>query len=99
MYITIYMIDGLNGQLGVTLLGRLAVAERSKGTGLRSLALMNALERSLAAAREVASWAVFVEAIDANAASFYRKYGFLELPEDEYKLFLPRKTIERLFSG
>jgi predicted GNAT family N-acyltransferase len=85
-------------RVGVTLLGRMAVAETCKGEGLGSLTLMNALHRSLAAAKEVASWAVFVEAIDPNAASFYREYGFLELPEDKLKLFLPMKTIAKSFS-
>jgi predicted GNAT family N-acyltransferase len=89
---------GKYGHLGVTLLGRLAVVEKSKGTGLGTLARMNALDRSLVAAREVASWAVFVEAIDRNAASFYRKYGFIELPDDKLKLFLPMKTIAKSFS-
>ncbi|MFZ3276652.1 MAG: GNAT family N-acetyltransferase [Candidatus Sulfotelmatobacter sp.] len=84
--------------MGVTLLGRLAVVEKSKGTGLGALMLMNALDRSLVAAKDVASWAVFVEAIDRNAASFYRKYGFIELPEDEFKLFLPMKTVAKSFS-
>lgn len=84
--------------LGVTLLGRLAVVEKSKGTGLGTLTLMNALDRSLAAAREVASWAVFAEAVDRNAASFYRKYGFIELPGDRLKLFLPMKTVAKSFS-
>jgi predicted GNAT family N-acyltransferase len=86
------------GYVGVTLVGRMAVAVQCKGTGLGALTLMNALEKSLLAAREVASWAVFVNAIDDNAANFYRKYGFIELPGDKRKLFLPMKTIERLLS-
>lgn len=89
---------GKYGHLGVTLLGRLAVVEKSKGTDLGTLTLMNALDRSLVAAKDVASWAVFVEAIDRNAASLYRKYGFIELPEDKLKLFLPLKTIAKSFS-
>lgn len=88
---------GKYGRVGVTLLGRMAVAEKCKGTGLGSLTLLNALDRSLVAARAVASWAVFVEAIDAHAASFYRKYGFIELPEDRLKLFLPMATIAKAF--
>lgn len=89
---------GKYGYVGVTLLGRMAVAGKCKGTGLGALTLLNALDKSLAATREVASWAVFVEAIDDDAASFYRKYGFIELPEDKHKLFLPMKTIAKLFS-
>ncbi len=90
---------GKYGYVGVTLLGRLAVDEKCRGTGLGLLALMNALHRSLVAAKDVASWAVFVDAIDSGAAAFYRKYGFLELPEDKFKLFLPMRTIAKLFAG
>ena len=89
---------GKYGYVGVTLLGRMAVAENAKGTGLGALTLMNALDKSLVATRDVASWAVFVEAIDDDAANFYRKYGFIELPEDQRKLFLPMKTVAKLFS-
>ena len=88
---------GRYGYVGVTLLGRMAVSQNCKGTGLGALTLMHALEKSLVASRNVASWAVFVEAIDGEAAAFYRKYGFIEMPEDNLKLFLPMKTIEKLF--
>jgi len=89
---------GRYGRVGVTLLGRMAVAARWKGTGLGSMTLMDALYRSLAVAKEVASWAVFVEAIDAEAAQFYRKYGFMKLPEDRLRLFLTMKTIAKSFA-
>jgi predicted GNAT family N-acyltransferase len=89
---------GKYGHVGATLLGRMAVAEKYKGTGLGALTLMNALHKSLLAATDVASLAAFVEAIDSDAASFYRKYGFIELPEDKLKLLLPMKTIARSFS-
>jgi len=89
---------GKYGYVGVTLLGRTAVTEKYKGTGLGALTLMNALDKSLVASGDVASWAVFVEAIDDDAAAFYRKYGFLELPDDRLKLFLPMKTVAKLFS-
>jgi hypothetical protein len=59
---------------------------------------MNALHKSLLAATDVASLAVFVKAIDNDAANFYRKYGFIELPEDKLKLLLPMKTIAKSFS-
>jgi GNAT superfamily N-acetyltransferase len=91
--------SGRYGYVGVTLLGRMAVEERWKGQGLGALTLMSALEKSLTATRDVASWAVFVDAIDDVAANFYRKYGFIELPHDKRKLFLPMKTIAKLFGG
>jgi predicted GNAT family N-acyltransferase len=89
---------GRYGHVGVTLLGRMAVAKECKGMGLGALTLMNALHKSLVAAKEVASLAVFVEAIDSEAAESYRKYGFIELPEDKLKLLLPMKTIAKSLS-
>jgi hypothetical protein len=78
----------------------MAVTEKCKGTGLGALTitLINALDKSLVASRDVASRAVLVEAIDDDAAAFYRKYGFIELPDDRLKLFLPMKTVAQLFS-
>ena len=89
---------GKYGHVGVTLLGRMAVTEKYQGAGLGALTLMNALHKSLLAATDVASLAVFIEAIDSDTANFYRKYGFIELPEDKLKLLLPMKTIEKSFS-
>jgi hypothetical protein len=40
--------------------------------------------------------AVIVDPIDNNAISFYKKYGFIELP-DSGKMFLPMTTISKLF--
>lgn len=89
--------SGRYNSVGVTLLGRMAVDVAKKGKGLGRLLLTDALKRSLQATQEVASFAVFVEAKDDESASFYRKYEFIQLPEDRLKLFLPMKTIEMLW--
>lgn len=88
---------GKYGSVGVTLLGRLACTASSKGSGIGRLTLVDALYRSVMAASEVGSFAVFVEAIDDEAVAFYKKYGFIQLPEDKRKLFLPMKTIAKSF--
>jgi predicted GNAT family N-acyltransferase len=90
---------GRYNSLPVTLLGRMAVDDAQKGKGLGELVLMDAFKRSLQATEHVGSFAVFVEAKDEESASFYRKFGFIELPENRLKLFLPMKTIQKLFSG
>lgn len=82
--------------LPVTLLGRLAVHEESKGKGLGKLLLIDALKRSLEVSRIIGSMAVVVDPIDKNAVAFYDKYGFISLPDSE-KMFLPMKTVEQLF--
>jgi predicted GNAT family N-acyltransferase len=80
-----------------TLIGRLAVSTAFHGQGLGELLLMDALRRSLTLSRQIASAAVIVDAKDDRALSFYRKYGFLELPDIPGRLFLPMATVERLF--
>ncbi len=80
-----------------TLLGRLAVSTAFQGQGLGALLLMDALYRVLAHGKEVASAGVVVDGKDAAALAFYKKYGFIELPEIERRLFLPMGTVERLF--
>ncbi len=43
--------------------------------------LMDALRRSLELSKQVASAAVVVDAKDHAAVSFYKRYGFLDLPK------------------
>jgi ribosomal protein S18 acetylase RimI-like enzyme len=80
-----------------TLLGRLAVSTAFRGQRHGETLLMDALYRILQHSREVASAGVVVDAKDGGAISFYRKYGFLELPRVERRLFLPLGTVEELF--
>jgi predicted GNAT family N-acyltransferase len=84
-------------ELPATLLGRLARSLDFKGQGIGELLLMSALKQALDHSRRIASMAVVVDAKDDPAKSFYRKYGFLELPDHPNRLFLPMKTIERMF--
>jgi len=74
-----------------TLIGRLARAEDQPGLG--SVLLADALRRTLASTEQVASAVVVVEAKDDSAATFYRKHGFLDFPQERRKLFLPMKTV------
>jgi predicted GNAT family N-acyltransferase len=80
-----------------TLLGRLAVSVVFRGQGHGANLLFDALHRTLRSSKEVASAGVIVDAKDLAAAAFYRKYGFLDLPKIERRLFLPMGTIEELF--
>ena len=77
----------------VLLLARLAVDHSVQGQGLGEVLLFNALERCLSLADELGIFAVEVNAIDQDARSFYRKYGFMPLLDDDLHLFLPIATI------
>ena len=80
-------------EVPATLLGRLARSSAFQGQRIGELLLLDALKRSLANSKLVASWTVIVDAKDSNAAAFYKKYGFVELPAAPNRLFLPMQTI------
>ena len=80
-----------------TLLGRLARSKQFKGRGLGELLLMGALKRALEHSRNIASVALVVDAIDENARAFYRRYGFIDIPNRPNRLFIPMKTVAQIF--
>jgi predicted GNAT family N-acyltransferase len=84
--------------LPATLLGRLARSLSFKGQGVGELLLIGALKQALDHSQRIASMAVVVDAKDDPAKTFYKKYGFLELPDHPNRLFLPMKTIEQMFA-
>ena len=84
-------------RIGASLLGRLARDLAYKGKGVGGLLLVDALKRSLAMSRLIASAAVIVEAKDEKAHKFYRDFGFIPFPESQKRLFLPMVTTERLY--
>ncbi|MCK0743705.1 GNAT family N-acetyltransferase [Chromohalobacter nigrandesensis] len=79
-------------ELPVIKLGRLAVDQPCQGAGLGGDLLGDAIERSLIAAGHVAARALIVDALDEDAAAFYKKHGFLETPDNPLMLFLSLKT-------
>jgi len=83
-------------EVPATLVGRLARSSPFRGQGSGEILLADALKRSLANSRHVASWTVLVDAKDANAVAFYKKYGFMEIPATPSRLFLPMETIAKL---
>src|SRR6266404_2289974 len=84
-------------QLPATLLGRLAASSQFRGQKLGELLLLDALQRSWKQSKQIASTAVIVDAKDEAATSFYEHFNFLSLPAIPNRLFLPMRTIEKLF--
>lgn len=80
-----------------TLLGRLARSIDFRGQGIGEILLVDALKRAFQNSTHVASWAVIVDAKDEEAALFYRHYGFTPFPTKPNRLFLPMKSIQKLF--
>ncbi|MDB5154910.1 MAG: hypothetical protein JWR54_3661 [Mucilaginibacter sp.] len=83
--------------LPVTLLGRLAIDKKFKGQGLGGILLIDALKRSYdIASNSLGSIGVVVAPLDDDAVAFYKKFGFIRLP-DSGKMFLPMSDIGKLW--
>lgn len=83
----------------VRLLGRLAVDHRYSGQGAGEFLLVDALQRAFTQSSQIAAAAVVVDALDEVAAAFYRHFGFIPLPDQPRRLFLPMKTIADMFKA
>lgn len=69
------------------LLGQLATDRAWKGKGVGTSLLKHALERSVTAARLIGGRALVVNAVDAEAADFWRRRGFQPSKDDPLVLF------------
>ena len=81
----------------VARLGRLAVDRRYRGQRLGAALLWDALTRAIRS--EVAVFALVVDAKDAQAAAFYRHFGFIEFGSLPNQLLLPLTTIKPTSAG
>lgn len=70
-------------------LGRLACRSDARGLGLGKLLLAGAVDRCLQARRQVAAYALVVDAKDDDAAVFYRHFGFMPLQASARTLYVP----------
>lgn len=69
------------------LLGQLAVDQRYAGMGIGSGLLRHALNRCLKAAAMIGGRAVLVNAVDEDAAEYWRACGFLASRDDPWTLY------------
>jgi GNAT superfamily N-acetyltransferase len=74
-------------------LARLAVAKKRQREGIGALLMAHALESALQVAGRTGLIGLFVDAKDAAASGYYRRFGFLPLPDDPERLFLPLATL------
>jgi GNAT superfamily N-acetyltransferase len=68
---------------------RLACSQAHHGKGLGVILLGLAIERCLQARKQVAAYALLVDAKDEQAARFYVHYGFTALLDSPLSLYLP----------
>ncbi len=70
-------------------MGRFAIQRDVQGEGLGKHLLGCAVNRCLKARREVAAYALVVDAKDAKAKSFYEHFGFIAFTDAVLSLYLP----------
>ncbi len=82
------LVRGLPGYpVGMVLLARLATDLAERGRGWGALLLAEALRKAVTAGDAVAARLVVVDAIDEQAASFYRHHGFVPAPDHPLRLY------------
>ena len=69
---------------------------RWRGKGLGSALLADAFRRVIRAGEALAVYAVIVDAKDAQAQTFYDRFGFIRLPDTGRRMFYPMTAAERL---
>jgi ribosomal protein S18 acetylase RimI-like enzyme len=74
-------------------LGRLAIDKDFQGKGLGELLLVDALTRARRIYTDAGGIGLFVDAIDEQAAGYYRRFGFVASPDNPLLLFLSAKVI------
>lgn len=78
-------------------LARLAVDLKARGRGLGEYLLMDALHRFFRTGDSIGMVAVLVDAKDEQAKYFYQRYVFNSLPDQPLTLWLPMKSVRKLF--
>ena len=72
------------------LLGQLAVDRRYQCCGHAKSLLVFALRTSLRMSREIGCFGVITHPLDDDVRSFYRRFGFRDLPEDPQRAMIVR---------
>ena len=85
-----------NYPIPTALIGRLAVDREFQGQKLGALLLLDALRRVVTLSDNLGLFAVEVVALDETARSFYLKWGFVSMSDDQLHLYLTLRQIRQL---
>jgi GNAT superfamily N-acetyltransferase len=78
------------------LLARLAVDQQHQRQGIGEFLLLDVLRRAVVISEQTGLHAVVLDALTDRAKDFYLRYGFSELLDDPYHLYIPIGTIIEL---
>lgn len=76
------------------LIAKLAVDQRAQSMGIGKLLLSHALNKALEASDAAGLEIVLVDAIDANAVSFYGRFGFTRFDPRSKRMFMTMKYLK-----
>lgn len=80
-------------------LARLAVAKEHQREGLGRLMMVHALHQTIRVSDSVGIIGFFVDAKNEDAWRYYEQYGFIALPDNPLKLFLPLATLKQALAS
>jgi GNAT superfamily N-acetyltransferase len=89
------LVAKLPGRIPAVRLGRLAVARSVQRQGLGKLLLVDAIKRVCGVREQIGVFALFVDAKDEEAVTFYARFGFTSLPQATRTMVLPLKHVCR----
>ena len=78
-------------------LARLAVAGERQRQGLGTHMMMNAIERIITVSENLGIIGFLVDAKNNDAKAYYEQFGFIPLPDNPSKLFLPLATLRQAY--
>lgn len=88
------LVRGMPGYpIGMVLLARLAIHRTEQGRGLGSRLLAEALRKAVSAGETAAARLIVVDAVDEQAVGFYKRHGFVSVPEHPLRLFRRMKDV------
>jgi GNAT superfamily N-acetyltransferase len=89
---------GAPARIPAILLAKLALDRELHGRGLGSELLVHALTTIVTAARTAGGRIVVVDAVDDQAAAFYRAHDFQPVPSDPHRLVMKLSSAARALS-
>ena len=81
--------------VSVVILARLAVSQQDQGRGMGCGLLEDAIRRTMLVAEQAGIQVLLTHPIDAEAAAFYTRFGFIASPLREQQLLLLLKDARR----
>lgn len=85
------------GHLPAVKIARLAVATVLQNQGFGKYMIIDAIRRAMAISKHVGIIGLFVDATNEDAKKYYLKFGFIPLPDHNLELFLPLKTLQKMY--